>query len=123
MEAEISPITFPSMCTVQKVLRWFHSHNASHTGSRPCCGGAYQAGCLPIYLSKLCRPLFFCRPSYTVVLCPRRFRGPIRRFCDNTEPFLFCGWSNNLERASIRSEAPLNWFQVLSFISFDDCLS
>src|SRR6218665_3216590 len=40
--------------------------------------------------------LFLRRPSYTTVLCSRKFGGPIRPLCDNENPFFFCGWSNDL---------------------------
>src|SRR6218665_2645064 len=43
--------------------------------------------------------------QYTAVLCPWRFGGPIRLLCNNAEPFFFCGWSNNLKWASLRSIA------------------
>ena len=33
------------------------------------------------------RALFLCRPSYTAVLCPWQFGGPIRPLCDNANPF------------------------------------
>jgi len=63
------------------------------------------------YLREFCSwpSLFFCRPSYTVVLCSRLFGGPIRPLCDNADPLFFCGWSNNLEWTSNRSQASPKW--------------
>src|SRR6218665_3167320 len=40
--------------------------------------------------------LFLRRPSYTTVLCSRKFGCPIRPLCDNANPFFICGWSNDL---------------------------
>src|SRR6218665_906778 len=51
--------------------------------------------------------LFLCRPSYTPVLCPRKFCGPFRPLCDNADTFFFCDWSSNLEWTSTRLKAPL----------------
>src|SRR6218665_2752653 len=50
--------------------------------------------------------LLMFRPSYTPVFCSRTFGGPIRPLCDNADPFIFCGWSKNLEWTSSRSKAP-----------------
>src|SRR6218665_2196803 len=50
--------------------------------------------------------LLMFRPSYTPVLCSQKFGGPIRPLCGNADPFIFCGWSNNLEWTSSRSKAP-----------------
>src|SRR6218665_3622268 len=64
-------------------------------------------------------PLFLCsRPPYTAIICPRRFGGPV---CDNAEPFLFSGWSSNLERASLRSEAPPKRYMCSVSPAFEDC--
>src|SRR6218665_3369878 len=49
--------------------------------------------------------LIMCRPSHTPVLCSRQFGGPIRPLCDNADPFIFYGWSKNLEWTSRRSKA------------------
>jgi len=35
------------------------------------------------------------------------YDGSNRPLCDNVGPLHVCAWSNNLERASLRSEAPL----------------
>ena len=53
-------------------------------------------------IGTLINSLFLCRPSYTAVLCPWLFGGPIRALRDNAEPFFFCGLSYNLELTSLR---------------------
>src|SRR6218665_1712829 len=61
------------------------------------------SGWAPSYLPS---SLLMFRPSYTPVLCSRKFGGPIRPLCDNADRFIFCGWSKNLEWTSSRSKAP-----------------
>ena len=97
---------YPSVC--RRYCSGFHSQNASYSGSRPWCGGAYLAGHL-LFVWALAPFLFSCRPPYTEVLCPRGFGGPIRLPCNNAESFVFCGLSNNREWASLRCEAPSKW--------------
>jgi len=74
----------------------FHSHSASHTGSRPRCGGACLVG----------RPPILCRPLYATVLC--QGTNFVISFAHSVtmQTRSFSVVSNNLEWTSTRSKAP-----------------
>src|SRR6218665_324514 len=66
--------------------------------------GVCLAGRLPFCASLAALSLFL----YTAVTWPWRVGDPIRPLCDNADPFFFCRWSHNLERASLRYKSASN---------------
>src|SRR6218665_1154636 len=62
-----------------------------------------------VALSLLVQAAVHCNPYFTEFWLAH---SPAMQQCRLAEPFLFCGWSNNLERATLRSEAPPKWFSV-----------
>src|SRR6218665_3923926 len=62
-------------------------------------------------------PVVLSRNIFTDKQSVRKNIIDIRPLCDNADPFIFCGWSKNLQEwTSSRSKAPpkrcLQWFSI-----------